>query len=718
MSRTRTLLLASATLCAALFSLTRPAHARQTGADPSLDADDIGGVVSGPKGPEAGVWVVAETQDLPTRFTRIVVTDDKGRYVLPDLPKAGYLVFVRGYGLVDSPKVPAMPGARLDLTARPAPSRRAAAQYYPASAWLALLRLPATGDFPGTGATGNGLAETLPTQEAFLSGLLGGCVSCHQLGTKFTREKSASPFPDSVAAWDHRVAVGQSGAAMSAALTGLGRPRALAMLADWTDRVTKGEVPEPPARPLGVERNVVITLWDWAGPREFVRGVTATDARRPRANADGLVFGTPDISANALVMLDPLRHRVTRVATAAADPKLPPPAISRTMPAASPVWGKEVLWTGRSAPHSARMDDKGRVWATAAVRPARQPAWCHTLPSALALRKGPSRRQLVVYTPATRRTTAINLCFGTDQLALAADGTLWFPDGEAPGFFRTATWDRTKNARTAQGWTALVVDTNGNGVRDAVVGPDDPPDQAHDTRIRVGAPAAGTGAQTGGVAISPTDGAVWMVVPGATGALLRLSPGANPALTALTEIYRPPSGQGAHGLASGPALDATGVVWVALVSGHLASFDRTRCTVLVGPETLAGTHCPAGWSLHRDPGPRFRGTDTTADVHEATWVDTPDVLGLGAGTPVLAGANADAVYARRADGTFITLRVPYPRGFMPKSLDGRIDDPATGWKGRGLWSSYGAQPAWHTEGGKGQTSRAVKIQLRPDPLAK
>jgi len=80
-----------------------------------IDDDDIGGVVTGPNGPEAGVWVIAETADLPTRFVKIVVTDDQGRYVVPDLPKATYSVWVRGYGLVDSPKVRTEPGKIVNL---------------------------------------------------------------------------------------------------------------------------------------------------------------------------------------------------------------------------------------------------------------------------------------------------------------------------------------------------------------------------------------------------------------------------------------------------------------------------------------------------------------------------------------------------------------------------------------------------------------------------
>src|SRR5688572_14220231 len=107
-----------------------------------LDGDDIGGVVTSAKGPEPGVWVIAETADLETRFARIVVTDDQGRYVIPDLPAANYQVWVRGYGLVDSAKVASRPGNRRDLTAVVAPDVAAAARMYPAAYWYAMMKLP------------------------------------------------------------------------------------------------------------------------------------------------------------------------------------------------------------------------------------------------------------------------------------------------------------------------------------------------------------------------------------------------------------------------------------------------------------------------------------------------------------------------------------------------------------------------------------------------
>ncbi len=158
--------------------------AQQNPAEPSASAtSDLGGVVTSPQGPEAGVWVIAETTDLPTKFAKIVVTDEQGRYVMPDLPKAHYSVWVRGYGLVDSPKVQSAPGKILNLTAVPAPNEAAAAQYYPAIYWYAMLKIPAKSEFPGTGPQGNGLPPSLKSQAHWLANVKTlGCMSCHALG--------------------------------------------------------------------------------------------------------------------------------------------------------------------------------------------------------------------------------------------------------------------------------------------------------------------------------------------------------------------------------------------------------------------------------------------------------------------------------------------------------------------------------------------------------
>src|SRR5690348_1565840 len=215
----------------------------------AIDNDDIGGVVTSAKGPEAGVWVIAETHDLPVRYIKIVATDDRGRYVIPDLPKATYSVWVRGYGLVDSSKVMAEPGKQLNLTATLAPSEAAAAQYYPAVYWYSMLKIPAADEF----GKNSGIAAKM-TQTEWLNDMKNnGCVGCHQLGQLSTRtiEPSLGKFHSSEDAWTRRVQSGQAGQFMMGQLSGMG-PVAVKNLADWTDRVAKGELPHAkPQRPQG-----------------------------------------------------------------------------------------------------------------------------------------------------------------------------------------------------------------------------------------------------------------------------------------------------------------------------------------------------------------------------------------------------------------------------------------------------------------------------------
>ena len=156
-----------------------------------VGAADIGGVVSGPKGPEAGVWVIAETTDLPTKYAKVVVTDDKGRYLIPDLPKANYTVWVRGYGLVDSPKTQGR--ARQDAQpegALAAKNEKEAAEYYPGMYWYSMLNIPAKDQFPGTGEKGNGIAPVIKTQEAWVDTVKNSCQSCHALGSQGVRTRA------------------------------------------------------------------------------------------------------------------------------------------------------------------------------------------------------------------------------------------------------------------------------------------------------------------------------------------------------------------------------------------------------------------------------------------------------------------------------------------------------------------------------------------------
>ena len=285
-----------------IASLSRLNARQSTGAAVSIGNTDIGGVVTSASGPEGGVWVITETTDLPTQFVKIVVTDGSGRYVVPQLPKANYKLWVRGYGLVDSTPVQAIPGKIVNLTAVLAPNSRAAAEYYPAIYWFSLLRVPDKSEFPGTGPKGNGIPENMKSQGQWLHFLkTDSCWSCHQLGEKATREipKSLGHFDSSTAAWARRILSGQAGNNMINGLAQLGPERALPMFADWTDRIAAGELPPTPPRPQGVERNVVITEWNWADPKAYLHDEIASfhvaadvdrhplhDARCLRANGN------------------------------------------------------------------------------------------------------------------------------------------------------------------------------------------------------------------------------------------------------------------------------------------------------------------------------------------------------------------------------------------------------------------------------------------------
>src|ERR1700722_12192257 len=301
-------------------------QAQQT-ASVQIDADDIGGVVSSSKGPEAGVWVIAETMDLPTRYIKEVVTDDRGRYLIPDLPKAKYTVWARGYGLVDSPKVETEPGKLVDLKPSIAPDTKAAAQYYPGNYWYALMKVPAKNEFPGTGPSGNGISTNVKAQGQWIHLIkTDSCESCHQLGNEYTRTIPPlfANLDSPAQAWMRRIQSGQAGTAMMGGLTQLGPQRASAEFADWTTRIAKGELPaEAPPRPQGLERNVVITQWDWADPKAYLHDEIASDRRNPTVNANGLIYGSPEESRDYLPVLDPVHNTTSTVKVPYRDPDTP-----------------------------------------------------------------------------------------------------------------------------------------------------------------------------------------------------------------------------------------------------------------------------------------------------------------------------------------------------------------------------------------------------------
>jgi len=691
-----------------------------------VGSQDIGGVVTSVKGPEAGVWVIAETTDLPTKFVKIVVTDDQGRYLIPDLPKAGYKVWARGYGLVDSKPVEGWPGKSLNLNAVIAPDAHAAAQYYPANYWFSLAQVPDKSEFPGTGPKGNGISPDMKTQEQWLHIMkTDSCWSCHQLGDKATREIPAAlgKFDSSAAAWARRIQSGQAGNNMIHGITQLGAERAFKMFGDWTDRIGAGELPPKPPRPQGIERNVVISEWDWADPKAYLHDEIATDKDDPTFNANGLIYGSAELSADYLPVLDPVHYKISQVKVPVRDPNTPSTA-SDLMPQPSPYWGSEVIWHSQAVVHNPMFDHQGRVWITSRVRPRDNLPFCKqgsSNPSAQLFPLATSDRHLAMYDPKTQKWSLIATCFSTHHLMFAEDAnhTLWTTSGGgggAVGWLNTKMYLETGDEEKSQGWTALVLDTNGNGKRDDYVEPDQPVDPKKDKRID---------AAFYGLGICPDSTCVWGSVLGFPGEIVRLTPGPNPPATALAEVYELPWNDPkapVHGFSPrGLDVDGNGVVWTVPASGHLASFDRRKCKGPLNGPLATGKQCPEGWTLYQLPGPQLRGVKDpgSAEASYYDWVDRYNTFGLGNNVPIATGNGNDALLALLPDtGKFVVLRVPYPMGFFSKGLDGRIDDPNAGWKGKGLWATYGTRTPFHMEGGKGTTSKVLHFQLRPDPLAR
>src|SRR5439155_181078 len=205
--------------------------------DPAVrvDSNAIGGVVTGPSGPEAGVWVIAETSEVTTKFVKSQAE------------------------------------------------------------WIRILKS-------------------------------GGCWACHQLGSRGTREipKALGTFESSTAAWLRRLQSGQAGGQMIGTVSQLGAKRALAMFADWTDRIAAGAIPPTPPRPQGIERNVVITEWDWADPKAYLHDEVSTDRRNPTLNANGSIYGSLELSADYLPVLDPVRNTTSRLPLTVRDPNTEP----------------------------------------------------------------------------------------------------------------------------------------------------------------------------------------------------------------------------------------------------------------------------------------------------------------------------------------------------------------------------------------------------------
>ena len=190
----------------------------------------------------------------------------------------------------------------------------------------------------------------------------------------------------------------------------LGREAMLKMMADWTDRIAQGELPPKPMRPQGIERNVVITQWDWADPKAYLHDVVSTDRRNPTTNANGLLYGALELSADYLPVLDPMTSKISQVPLSVLDPNTK--SASGEVAQRSPYWGDTAIWNSKTNVHNPMFDKEGRVWITATVRPSDNPNFCKEgsdHPSAKAFPVDKSYRHLGMYDPKTKKYTPKHL---------------------------------------------------------------------------------------------------------------------------------------------------------------------------------------------------------------------------------------------------------------------------------------------------------------------
>jgi streptogramin lyase len=635
-----------------------------------IDRLSIGGVVLNNSGlaPEAGVWVIAETSSLPTRFRRIVVTDERGRFVVPDLPAGAYDVWVRGYGLRDSTPVKAERGQRMTLQVANAASPQEAARIYPANYWLSLYQPPAKHELP----------ELYESREHWITNMKLGCMRCHQLGTAVFHTRTSADAWEAV--WTVRANEGRTA-------DWLGRNVFKKTLGNWGARIAAGDVPPAPPRPTGVERNVVVSQWEWGRKDSYIHDQISTDKRDPTLYPYGKVWGL-DFGQDTLWALDPRTDQVSSFKIPTRNvlaPRQPPP------PGA-------VVYNNPANPHVPALDDTGKVWMAVQIRrerPEDQPKWARdvivnvrgkgearpdTLP---AWDEGSHHRQLGYFDAMTERLVMIDTAYGTNHLQFDAQGRLWTSgDSVAVGMFDPKKFDPERHAETEPEAQKAFVSV-------------DP---------KTGRSDGGGGY---GITVNPVDGTVWRTntyIGGSGAADNDPNAGQNtiikfdPKRRTFKGYMLPPPGRSPIGI------DATtdGKLWFGTASGHLGRFD---------PKTEQFTY----WD---SPGPKLKGSGKetgSADFHYYIFVDQFNTLGLGKDMVILTGTNSDALLVfDPAKQSFAVIRVPYPLTMYHRGIDGRIDDPKAGWKGRGLWADYGNDPIKFVETKVGCINH---IQMRPNPLA-
>ena len=638
----------------------------------TIDKSSIGGTVVNSNGgkPEAGVWVIAETKSLQTPFRKIVVTDDQGRFLVPDLPDAAYELWVRGYGLKDSDRVKGVRGQSVKLSVADAATPQEAAKIYPASYWTAMIKPPDPADLP----------ERFKSQDEWLANLRNGCNHCHATGIPQTRIYTTAKD------WDAMFLRAQR---MHRELDVMGKTLVERMLADWGSRIAAGEVPPAPPRPSGMERNVVLSSWDWGFPESFVHDLISTDKRNPSLYPYGKVYGVDRTGGGRLLILDPVKNTTTWLQV---EPRDKDHGYSLTKDyyrgaeENQAYVGEDPEWM--ASPHNPMFDEHGRVWMTTQIRAGGKdfyPEWAKSTINTenntpeeidaafnIVAARG-NNMQLGFFDTKTSKFVSVDTAYNTHHLQLDWEGRIWTDGGgSALGVLDTRKLDLN--------------DIEGTQVA------------AQKMFVRVDPETKKMKPGTGyGEAVNPVDGTVWYSSPQAGGPANKLYM-IDPKTWKISDYPLPAPGRYPHGI----DFSSDGNVWTSLGSGHLGRLN-----------TKTGE-----WKFWDNPGLKFQGTGKetgTTDFPYYLWIDQFNVSGLGKDTVFVTGSTSDAMFIfDPTKETFQVFRIPYPMPFYTRGLDGRIDDANAGWKGRGLWMTYSSYLPRFTETRSGSV---VKMQIRPNPLA-
>ena len=423
--------------------------------------DSIGGVVTSSAGPEAGVWVIAETTDLPTRY--IKGGGHRRSRPLPDSRSAQGQVHRLGARLRTGGF--AQGRGRAGQAGRSEADRRAGCESRRAILSRQLLVRAAEG------AREKRISRHGPPETAFRR-------TSRARASGFTSSRPIAANPATSSATNTRArfrrcsAISIPAASVDAARairTGRhrhdGRPELNlapseppSCLAIGPRASQKGELPaEAPPRPQGVERNVVITQWDWADPKAYLHDEISTDKRNPNVNANGLIYGSPEESRDYLPVLDPVHNTISQVKVPYRDPNTPgqPKPLKP-----SAVWGDEAIWDSHTTVHNPMFDERGRVWFTARIRASDNPAFCKAGSSLISAKLTPVQNAPAANWRCTirrpSRLSMIDTCFGTHHLLFAEDAnnTLWTSSGGGGGvvgWLNTKMWDQTHDAAEVAG---------------------------------------------------------------------------------------------------------------------------------------------------------------------------------------------------------------------------------------------------------------------------